>query len=65
MRHATRFALKSPDRHFNCPDHHVTILSVMHGSTNNQLAEQIENHAQKETSFLRRYLCEIRYPFAI
>ena len=37
----------------------------MHGPANDQLAEQVENHAEKELSFLRGYLRNIRHPLGV
>ena len=43
----------------------MPILPVMHGPTNDQLAVQVEDHAQKELSFLRGYLGNIRHPLGV
>jgi hypothetical protein len=65
MQYDRGLSLTLPNRHFNGPDHHVAILPVMHRPANNQLAEQVENHTQKELAFLRWYLRDIRYPLGI
>jgi hypothetical protein len=65
MQYDRGLSLALPNRHFNGPDYHVEILSVMHRPTNNQLAEQIENHTHKEFAFLRPYLRDVRYPLSI
>ena len=59
------FPLALPNGHLNRSDYHMPILSVMHRPANDQLAEQVENHAEKELSFLRRDLCYIRHPFGV
>jgi len=40
----------------HCPNHHVTILAMMHGSTDHQLAEQVQHNAEEQLSFLRAHL---------
>ena len=55
-----------PYSYLNGSDHHGAILpSMMHEPANDQFSEQVENYAQKEHSFLRRYLRDVRYPSGV
>jgi hypothetical protein len=54
-----------PNGHLHRSDNHVAILSVMHRPANDQLAEQVENHAQEQLSFFRGYLRNIGHPLGV
>jgi hypothetical protein len=65
MQYHWDFPLALPNSHLNRSDHHMPILAMMHGQTDDQLAVKVENYAEEELSFLRGYFRNIRHPLGV
>jgi len=54
--------LPLPDRNHDGPDHHRPILPVMHRLADDELAEQVEHHAQVQLAFAGSELGDVGDP---
>jgi len=58
-------ALTLPDRHLNSTDHHVAILTMVHGPADDELAEQVDYDTQEQLAFCRLDLSDVGDPLAL